>query len=160
MSIFDNVLNATRGYRVRNHFLDKDVLPPPTPTCLRQSFGLFRGRGELFAALKIIFAYSAYPAKAGLRKLLRDFLVSPRLLHRLARLFHSLGCDRTRVQMNPVFGAPIIHRENLTLNFILFCVFLTVNNHDEKAFSSSIIHVEKASPEKMFRLRRVINLPR
>jgi len=39
-------------------------------------------------------------------------------------------------------------------------VILTVNNHNEKAFSSSIIHVEKASPEKMFRLRRVINLPR
>ena len=132
MSKFDNVLNAARGYRVRNHFLNKDLLPPPPPPV--------RGRGELFTALKIIFAYAVF---AGLTK-----------------LFHSLGCDRTRVQMNPVFRVPIIHRENLTLNFILFCVILTVNNHNEKVFLSSIIHVEKASPEKMFRLRRVINLPR
>ncbi len=51
-----------------------------------------------------------------------------------------------------IFRSMIIHVENLTLSFLLFCEILTMIIHSENAFSSSIIHVENASPEKILRI--------
>ncbi|GEM_PF-2599019 len=49
-----------------------------------------------------------------------------------------------------LFSSSIIHIENHNedpaADCALFCVILTVNNHCESAFSSSIIHHENASP--------------
>jgi len=60
--------------------------------------------------------------------------------------------------MKSVFSTRIIHNENPDCDCALFCVILTVNNHCENAFSSSIIHLEKASPEKILRKYGAITL--
>jgi len=55
-----------------------------------------------------------------------------------------------------IFALRIIHRENLLYaDFPLFSVFLIYIIHRENVFSTSIIHFEKAPPEKIFRLQRV-----
>jgi len=55
-----------------------------------------------------------------------------------------------------IFAFRIIHLENLLCaDFPQFSVFLIYIIHRENVFSSSIIHVEKASPGKIFRLQRV-----